>query len=105
VKRVTTDLIDNGSAKHGRIGAMVSAVAATSGVIGATIRGVDPGSPAEAAGMVKGDVVTMFNGVPIRDEVDITAQVRSLRPGDVATFTYVRGGVSRTGSVTVGSLE
>jgi putative serine protease PepD len=55
--------------------------------------------------MVRGDVVTVFNGVPIRDEIDITAQVRSLRPGDVATFTFVRGGVSREGSVTVGSLE
>ena len=105
VKRVTTDLIEFGAAEHGRIGAMVSAVGTSNGVIGAIIRGVDAGSPAEAAGMAKGDVVTMFNGVPIRDEVDITAQVRSLRPGDVATFTYVRGGVSRTGSVTVGSLE
>ena len=104
-KRVASDLIEFGSAEHGRIGAMVSAVGTSNGVIGATIRAVDPGSPAEAAGMAKGDVVTMFNGVPIRDEIDITAQVRSLRPGDVATFTYVRGGVSREGSVTVGSLE
>ena len=105
VKRVAMDLIESGSAKHGRIGAMVSAVATSNGVIGATIQGVDAGSPAEAAGLKKGDVVTTFNGVPIRDEVDITAQVRSLRPGDVATFTYVRGGTSREGSVTVGSLE
>jgi putative serine protease PepD len=104
-KRVASDLIEFGSAKHGRIGAMVSAVATANGVIGATIRGVDAGSPAEAAGMREGDVVTTFNGVPIRDEIDITAQVRSLRPGDVATFTYVRGGVTREGSVTVGSLE
>jgi putative serine protease PepD len=104
-KRVASDLIEFGSAEHGRIGAMVSAVATATGVIGATIRAVDPGSPAEAAGMAKGDVVTMFNGVPIRDEIDITAQVRSLRPGDIATFTYIRGGVSREGSVTVGSLE
>jgi putative serine protease PepD len=104
-KRVASDLIEFGTAEHGRIGAMVSAVGTSNGVIGATIRAVDPGSPAEAAGMAKGDVVTMFNGVPIRDEIDITAQVRSLRPGDVATFTYVRGGVSRQGSVTVGSLE
>jgi putative serine protease PepD len=105
VKRVATDLIEFGATEHGRIGAMVSAVGTSNGVIGAIIRGVDPGSPAEAAGMAKGDVVTVFNGVPIRDEIDITAQVRSLRPGDVATFTFVRGGVSREGSVTVGSLE
>jgi len=105
VERVATDLIANGSAQHGRIGAMVSKVATSTGVIGAEIQGVDAGSPAAAAGMKKGDVVTIFNGVPIRDEIDITAQVRSLRPGDVATFTFVRGGVSRDGSVTVGSLE
>lgn len=105
VERVVTDLITDGKAGHGRIGAMVSAVSATKGVIGAEIKGVDAGSPAEQAGLRKGDIVTTFNGVPIRDEIDITAQVRSLRPGTTAPFTYVRGGVSRDGSVTVGSLE
>ena len=83
----------------------MSKVAATSGVIGAEIQGVDAGSPAAAAGLQKGDVVTTFNGVPIRDEIDITAQVRSLRPGDKVTLTYVRGGVSHDTTVTVGSLE
>jgi putative serine protease PepD len=105
VERVVTDLIADGKAGHGRIGAMVSGVTATKGVIGAEIRGVDPGSPAEEAGLKKGDIVTTFNGVPIRDEIYITAQVRSLRPGTTTTFTYVRGGVSRDGTVTVGSLE
>ncbi len=105
VERVATDLIKNGAAKHGRIGAMVSKVSASSGVIGAEIQGVDAGSPAAAAGMKKGDVVTTFNGVPIRDEIDITAQVRSLRPGEKASFTYMRGGVVHDGTVTVGSLE
>lgn len=105
VERVVTDLIDDGSAAHGRIGAMVSGVSASTGVIGAEIKGVDADSPAEKAGLVKGDIVTVFNGVPIRDEVDITAQVRSLRPGTLATFTYVRDGVTREGTVTVGSLE
>ena len=105
VERIASDLISSGSAQHGRIGALVSKVAATSGVIGAEIQGVDAGSPAAAAGLQKGDVVTTFNGVPIRDEIDITAQVRSLRPGDKVTLTYVRGGVSHDATVTVGSLE
>lgn len=105
VQRVVTDLITDGSATHGRIGAMVSGVSATSGVIGAEVQGVDLGSPAANAGLQKGDVVTTFNGIPIRDEVDITAQVRSLRPGTETTFTYVRGGVTREGTITVGSLE
>lgn len=105
VERIVSDLIADGKAGHGRIGAMVSSVTATKGVIGAEIRGVDAGSPAEAAGLKKGDIVTTFNGVPIRDEIDLTAQVRSLRPGTTAPFTYVRGGVSRDATVTVGSLE
>jgi putative serine protease PepD len=105
VKRVVTDLIKDGSSLHGRIGAMVSGVSASDGVIGAEVQGVDLGSPAADAGLQKGDIITSFNGIPIRDEVDITAQVRSLRPGTETTFTYVRGGVSRDASITVGSLE
>jgi putative serine protease PepD len=105
VQRVVTDLIENGTAKHGRIGALVSGVSGTTGVIGAEVQGVDAGSPAEKAGLAKGDIITTFNGIPIRDEIDITAQVRSLRPGDTASFTYVRGGTSHDGTVTVGSLE
>jgi putative serine protease PepD len=84
---------------------MVSGVSASDGVIGAEVQGVDLGSPAADAGLKKGDVITSFNGIPIRDEVDITAQVRSVRPGTETTFTYVRGGVSREGTITVGSLE
>lgn len=105
VKRIATEIIETGSATHGRIGALVSGVSGTTGVIGAEIQGVDSGSPAEAAGLQKGDVITTFNGVPIRDEIDITAQVRALTPGDTVEFTYVRGGTPQNGTVTVGSLE
>jgi putative serine protease PepD len=105
VQRVVTDLIKDGSSTHGRIGAMVSGVSASNGVIGAEVQGVDLGSPAADAGLQKGDIITSFNGIPIRDEVDITAQVRSVRPGTETTFTFVRGGVSREGTITVGSLE
>jgi len=105
VQRVVIDLITDGSSTHGRIGAMVSGVSASDGVIGAEVQGVDLGSPAADAGLQKGDIITSFNGIPIRDEVDITAQVRSVRPGTETTFTYVRGGVSREGTITVGSLE
>jgi putative serine protease PepD len=105
VQRVATDIIENGSAKHGRIGAMVSSVTGSTGVIGAEVQGVDAGSPAANAGLQKGDIITTFNGIPIRDEIDITAQVRSLRPGTTVNFTYVRGGTSHDGTVTVGSLE
>ena len=105
VKRVAQDIIDNGKAEHGRIGATVSAVAGSTGVVGAHVREVTSGSPAEKAGLKADDVVTTFNGIPVRNEVDLTAQVRSLRPGDTASITVVRDGVTKNLSVTVGSLE
>ena len=105
VKRVAQDIIDNGKAEHGRIGATVSAVGTSTGVVGALVHEVAAGAPAEKAGLKVDDVVTTFNGVPIRNEVDLTAQVRSLRPGDKAEMIVVRDGVTKTLSVTVGSLE
>jgi putative serine protease PepD len=105
VKRVTEDLIADGTAAHGRIGATVSSVAGTTGVVGALVHDVTASSPAAAAGLKTGDVVTKFHGVPIRNEVDLTAQVRSLRPGEKADMVIVRDGVSHTLSITVGSLE
>lgn len=105
VKRVAEDIIANGTAEHGRIGATVSAVSGSTGVVGALVREVTSGSPAERSGLKADDVVTTFNGVPIRNEVDLTAQVRSLRPGDKADMIVVRNGVTKTLSVTVGSLE
>lgn len=105
VKRVSQDIIDNGTAEHGRIGATVSAVTGSTGVVGALVHEVTAGSPAEKSGLKVNDVVTTFNGIPVRNEVDLTAQVRSLRPGDTAQMIVVRDGVTKSLSVTVGSLE
>ena len=105
VKRISSELIDSGSSRHGRMGAMVSSVSDSEGVVGALVREVDAGSPAAQAGLKAGDVITTFNGIPIRNEIDVTAQVRSLVPGETVDMVVVRGGASRTLTVTVGSLE
>lgn len=105
VKRISADLIDSGTSRHGRMGAMVSSVSDTEGVVGALVREVDAGSPAAEAGLKADDVITMFNGIPIRNEIDVTAQVRSLVPGETVDMIVMRGGTSRTLTVTVGSLE
>ena len=49
-------------------------------------------------------VVTEFNGVPITDSVDLTAQVRAAAAGSDATVTYVRDGKTQTADVTLGEL-
>jgi putative serine protease PepD len=50
-------------------------------------------------------VVTRFNGLPITNRIDLTAQVRSLPGGTASTLTYVRGGNSFTVEVELGELE
>ncbi|SEN14476.1 S1C family serine protease [Cryobacterium luteum] len=104
-KRIADEIIANGAATHGLLGASVKdASSSTSSTVGALIVEATSGGAAEKAGLAEGDVVTNFNGVPITDSIDLTAQVRVLPAGGTADLTYVRDGKSITVSVTVGEL-
>ncbi|GAA1684583.1 trypsin-like peptidase domain-containing protein [Microcella alkalica] len=105
-QRIATELIATGTATHGLLGAIVrdASAEASSDVVGALIDQVAPGGPAEQAGLRSGDVITEFNGVPITDQIDLTAQVRVLAAGDSAELSYVRGGRSESVTVTLGEL-
>ena len=104
--RVATELIESGSASHGLLGALVTdaSTVASATVTGAYIDSVTPGGAADRAGIRAGDVVTRFNGLPVTNRIDLTAQVRVLPGGSSATLTYVRGGNSYTVEVTLGDL-
>jgi putative serine protease PepD len=105
-KRIADEIIKTGSGSHGLLGASVqTATSDSSSVVGALIADVTAGGGADKAGLKKGDVVVAFNGAPITDSTDLTAQVRSLAPGSTAKLTYVRGTDSSTVSVTVGTLK
>ncbi|RZT62472.1 putative serine protease PepD [Microcella alkaliphila] len=106
-QRIATELIETGRASHGLLGATVTDASntATSPVVGALIDQVSPGGPAELAGLRAGDIVTEFNGVPITNRIDLTAQVRVLAGGDDATLVYVRGGQAREVRVTLDELQ
>lgn len=104
--RVATELIESGTASHGLLGALVTdaSTVASATVTGAYIDSVTPGGAADRAGIRAGDVVTRFNGLPVTNRIDLTAQVRVLPGGSSATLTYVRGGNSYTVEVTLGDL-
>lgn len=106
-ERVANEIIENGAATHGLLGATVtSAQAAGEGTtVGALISEVSAGGAAEAAGLEAGDVVTALNGIPITDQTDLTAQVRALPGGAEAELTYTRDGESSTVTVTLGTFE
>lgn len=105
--RVATELVRTGKASHGLLGALVTDAQsmADARVTGAYIDSVSPGGGAANGGLRAGDVVTRFNGLPITNRVDLTAQVRTLPGGSASTLTYVRGGNSYTVEVTLGALD
>ncbi len=105
-KRISDEIIANGSATHGLLGASVKdASSSTSSTVGALISEVTSGGAAAKAGLSAGDVITSFNGIPITDAIDLTAQVRALAAGGTADLSYVRNDKSFTLSVTVGELS
>jgi len=104
--RVATELMESGTASHGLLGALVTDASsvASATVTGAYIDSVTPGGAADRAGIRAGDVVTRFNGLPVTNRIDLTAQVRVLPGGTTATVTYVRAGNTYTVEVALGDL-
>ncbi len=79
-KRVTDEIIDNGKATHGLLGASVQSAADRRRHHDhrrVHRRGRRRAAQRRTAGLKKGDIVTAFNGVPVTDSVDLTAQVRA----------------------------
>jgi putative serine protease PepD len=104
-KRVADEIIENGEATHGLLGATVStATSENSDVVGAVIQDVTSGGAADQAGLKKGDVVTRFDGVAIGSSTDLTAQVRALASGSTAKLSYQRDGKEYSAEVTLGEL-
>lgn len=105
-KRISQEIIDNGSATHGLLGASVQDAASIQGATttGAYIADVSGGGAAQAAGLQKGDVITKVNGIPVTNSIDLTAQVRALAAGSKAEITYNRSGQEKTAEVTLGSM-
>ena len=65
---------------------------------------VVPGSAAEAAGLVPGDMITSLNNVAIRSSNDLTRTVLSLRPGTTVSIQWTdSSGAARSGQITPAS--
>ena len=112
VKNVMAQLIEFGEVQRGRIGVtgqnITSELAKAFGLKdtrGALVTRVLPDSPADKAGLRSEDIITEFNGRPVRDFAELRNQVGLLRIGDKATLTVVRGGKTKKIEVEVGGAE
>ena len=109
--QVKDDLVNNGKVTRGRIGVQIQdvnqALANSFGLPkpqGALISGVEPGSPAEKAGLKSGDVVLGVNGKEINQLSELTGAIAATKPGNNARLQVWREGKSRDVDVKVAEL-
>jgi putative serine protease PepD len=98
-KRIAQDIIDTGKARRTVIGASVGDNGRSAA--GVRLNTVEPGGPAEAAGLRAGDVVLKLDGRALEEPSDLIALVRKYAPGSVVTVEFRRGSGSQTASVTL----
>jgi serine protease Do len=66
---------------------------------------VEPGTPAAAAGIQAGDVITAINNVPVLDTSGLAEELAKLNPGQTVRITLTTPQAnSRTVTVTLGQL-
>jgi putative serine protease PepD len=100
-RRVAEEIMNSGTATKPVLGVQGS-IGATSDD-GAQIAAVQPGSPAEVAGLRAGDVVTKVGDAPVADFADLMARVGAHPPNEQVALTVTNGGAERTVNVTLGS--
>lgn len=69
---------------------------------GVRITGVRAGSPAEAAGLEGGDIITAIGDKKISNLYDMTDALRAHQPGDTVTIVSKRDGVERRATAVLG---
>jgi S1-C subfamily serine protease len=73
---------------------------------GVTFDNVEPpGSPADKAGLVGGDIITTFDGHVIRNESEIMDLLKQTPPGKTVDVVYIRDSETKTTKLTTSSKE
>ena len=96
-QRVVNDLRTKGRAEHAWLG--IDYQGLPTGVV---VRRVALNSPAQQAGIQVGDIITQFNGKPIRTASDLTRELYFAQPNQRITLTVQREGQQVRLPVTLG---
>jgi putative serine protease PepD len=109
-RQIAEELIATGRATHPYMG--VSTVTITRPVAvqydlpvdaGALVQQVQPDSPAEAGGLLRGDIIVRIAGITIRSTEDVFTAIRGERVGATVEVVVYRDDAQQTYSVTLGS--
>jgi serine protease Do len=111
VKAVVGQLREHGSVTRGWIGVQIQPVTAEiadslnlGSVHGALVAEPQQGSPAMAAGIRAGDVITKVNGNEVRDARELARTIGSMRPGTSVKLSVLRNGSEQEMTLTLGEL-
>jgi serine protease Do len=109
---ILPQLRDKGKVTRGwmgvTIGAMSEDLAATYGLTearGTIVNSVEPGSPADTAGLQPEDAILSADGRVVQDNGDLSRYIASLAPGTTVKLDYVRGKEKKSTSVTLGTFK
>ncbi|WP_158818691.1 Do family serine endopeptidase [Methylocapsa sp. S129] len=111
VKSVVQSLKDHGSVARGWLGVEIQPVSAdiadSLGIkeaSGALVSRAQPDSPALAAGVKTGDVITSVNGEKVADPKELARKIALLGPTTTAELGILRNGAAQTISVKLGAM-
>ncbi|MGB6874417.1 MAG: Do family serine endopeptidase [Candidatus Acidiferrales bacterium] len=99
-RSVMEQIIQHGKVERGHIGIALTDLQAdmakefgyTGGGNGALVDSVSPGSPAEKAGIKRGDIILGLNGDSITGSGDLTARIANTPPGTTVHLKLFRAG-------------
>ncbi|MBO0719540.1 MAG: PDZ domain-containing protein [Blastocatellia bacterium] len=72
---------------------------------GVEVKELHINSPAKLNGLRPGDVITEFNGRPVKTPNEFNRQIRAVRPGSKVVVKFYRGGAEQKIEVTIGHLS
>src|SRR5579864_8867618 len=106
---VYNQIVSNGKVTRGSIGVSFTETQGSNPIVlkelgapyGIVLQRVEPGSPAEKAGLQSGDVVTSVNGKPVHNGNDLVNPIASTPIGNSVHVTYVREKKEHETSITV----
>jgi len=107
--KIKEDLLKYGKVQRGRLGVTIQPVTAELAesfgldkARGALVSAVEPGSPADKAGVRSGDIILAVDGRAVDESIQLPRIIGETRPGTAVSMQVWRKGAARTLSATVG---